>query len=120
MKYKGDITIMFEQGCECWPQFHDYRGRHGDKLQYWNWDWTINFGKETKIKNLKIWNDKNELIYNNSWTYDCEKTLFFPSPKELISVDEWYSKLTYKHYRCELETDEVLDALKKHNKEKNL
>jgi len=111
-KYKGQITRMFEQGCGHWPQFHDDRGLIDGK--YWNWDYTINFGRNTEIKNLKIWDEDDNLIYDDSWTFSKPKTTlfgYFPSPEE-IKGEDWMKVMDYRTLRCEMETEEVLDALK--------
>ena len=114
MKYVGQIGVHTEMCCGSWPQFHDDRGLHGDKNQYFNWDWTINFNKNTKIKSLKIYDDKNKLIYNNSWTFDKFHNVgsnYYPCPKEMPQL-EWMTLLPNKHLKCKMETDEVVDALK--------
>lgn len=114
MKYEGQITLHSEMCCGVWPQFHDNRGLHGDNNQFWDWGWTINFGKKTKIKNMKIWDTKDNLIYDNSWTFDRQKTCsnknYIPCPKE-ISVNDWFEIIyTHEHLKCEIEAEEELLA----------
>ncbi len=116
MKYKGKITRHIEMCCGHWPQFHDERGLHGDKKQFWNWDWTINFGHKTKIKHLLIWNDDGEVLYDNSWTISHHRSLNisgdFVYPEE-VPMQVWGEIMFMNnHLNCELETDEIVEALK--------
>ena len=120
MLYKGQITIHSEMCCGSWPSFHDDRGLHGDKKQYWNWDWTINFNKKTKIDKITIFDADDNIVYTGSWTFDRTKIMevnYMVAPKE-IELDKWLEYL-YKDYRCEIETDELVDALKEGYKESN-
>ena len=113
MKYVGQITMHIEMCCGAWPQFHDDRGLHGDNNQYWNWDWTINFGKQTKIDNLKIWDKEGNLLYDDSWTYSrdntCANQHYIPCPIEM-DANEWLNIMYSRdsHFVCEVETEEVL------------
>ena len=115
MKYTGLLTLHFEQGGGPWPQFHDDRGLHGDEKEYWSWDWTINFGKKTKIESLIMWDKSGEVVYNNSWTFSKENTAengYISSPKE-IPAAEWKKLLiTRMYYTARIITDEIVDALK--------
>lgn len=127
MKYKGQITLHTEMCCGAWPQFHDDRGLHGDEKQYWNWDWTINFGRDTEIKNLKIWDKDDNLVYDDSWTFCRRSTAsnkyYIPCPYEM-PPEEWLSIIGHEHLRCEVETDEVLpmtieERVKNNNEEES-
>lgn len=102
MKYKGKIQMHFEQGCGEWPQFHDDRGRHGDKLQFWNWDYTINFNWKTKLDKLFIYSDDGEVLYDESFSSR--------NPIQAGAID--YILKTNNQLNCEIETDEVLEAFK--------
>ena len=108
MKYTGLITMHFEMGCGQWPQFHDNRGLHGDKNQFWNWDYTINFGKHTKIKRLFIWDDDGVVLYDDPWTFLAYYDNI-PMPSE-INPGYWLRLPWYNNLNCEIETDEVLKA----------
>ena len=114
MKYTGQLEIHYEMGCGCCPQFHDDRGLHGDKKQYWSWAWTINFNKGTKIDKLILLDKQGDEIYNGTWTYSrirTGKTLsYFPTPEEM-SFEQWVT-LINKTNKAIVETDEVVDALK--------
>jgi hypothetical protein len=109
MKYSGEITMMSEQGCGAWPQFHDYRGLHGANKEFWSWNWTINFNKDTKIKNLKIWDDDANLIYNDSWSFGGFNKYHLVYPKEVDSK-KWFRILGTDHKKCEIECDEILPS----------
>jgi hypothetical protein len=113
VKYSGKLACHTEMGCGSWPQFHDDRGLHGDNNQYWNWDWTINFGKKTKIDKLTLYDKDNNVVYDGTWTFDRVKTLnnrCFSSPKEIEPI-EW-SEMVSDDLRAEVETDEIVEALK--------
>lgn len=91
-KYIGQLQMHAEQGCGLWPQFHDDRGLHGDKKQYWNWDYTINFGKGTKLSRLVIYNENDEVLYDGSWTFcriNTAKAKYVPCCEELEPI-EWF------------------------------
>lgn len=108
MIYKGQLAYHTEQGCGAWIQFHDNRGLHGDKKQYWNWDWTINFSNDTKLKNIKVINNDGEEVYNGPWTGIRTTKL---ECKELTkeTIIPW---LTQK-YTAIITTDEVLKGYTK-------
>jgi len=111
-KYIGQLKAHSEMCCGAWPQFHDDRGLHGENNEYWNWDYIINFGKDTKIKKLIVFDKDGKEIYNDSWTYDREGTCFspfyFPTPKEMV-CDEWLMVCSKAH-KAIVETDEILEA----------
>ncbi len=89
------------------------------QLKDWSWGWTINFGKKTKIDRLILYDKDNNVVYDGKWTYDrqktCEDDRFFPTPKE-IDFQPWW-KLVRKDLRAEIETDEIVDALKENKDE---
>jgi len=108
MKYTGLITMHSEMCCGQWPQFHDNRGLHGDKNQFWNWDYTINFGKHTKIQRLFIWDNDGVILYDGPWNFFAYYDQM-PMSKE-VHPDYWLSLFWNGHMNCEIETDEVLEA----------
>lgn len=113
IKYTGQLTYHMEMGCYPWPQFHDDRGLNGDKLQYWNWEWTINFDKKTKLANIKIYNKKNEMVYDGPWTYckvNTSQNNYFTSPKE-VPPKEWIKWCAY-NFTAIIEAEQIVDALK--------
>jgi hypothetical protein len=115
MKYTGELTYHTEMCCGAWPQFHDYRGLHGDEKQYWNWDWTINFGKQTKIKRLTLFDNDGIIHYDGPWTFSRKNTAalnYFSAPKEIEPIKWW--KIIHKknNLKAEVITDEIVDALK--------
>ena len=120
MKYAGQLAYHIEMCCGAWPQFHDNRGLHGDKNQYWDWNWTINFQKGIKINNIQIIDNDGNTVYNGPWTYSRKNTsvitngfgnpIYFPSPEE-IDPHEW-ADFCRKGYSAFIDSDEVVDALK--------
>ena len=108
-----------EMCCGAWPQFHDDRGLHGENNEYWNWAWTINFGKKTKLKNITFFDKDGTELYSGPWTYDSKKArgsqYAMVAPKEM-SAEAW-QELVYKRLKCTIETDELVDALKEEEKE---
>jgi len=104
MVYKGQLAYHTEQGCGGWIQFHDDRGLHGDENQYWNWDWTINFCKDTKLENIQIFNMKDEELYNGPWTSQRGK----PNPLEIKKED--IMLWAFGKAKVIITTDEILDG----------
>lgn len=109
MIYKGELQLHREQGCGSWMQFHDDRGLHGDKKQYWDWHWTINFERNTKLKNIMVTNAKGVEVYNGPWTgirsMDC-------GCKE-VDHHEVMIWLTHGRHTAIITTDEVLEGYTK-------
>jgi hypothetical protein len=113
LKYKGQIEFHAEMCCGSWPQFHDDRGLHGDKNQYWNWDWTINFNKKTKLDNLTVYGNDESILYCGTWTFNSKNTLKnggLVSPFE-IDPEKWM-EYVFKGCKCSIETDELVKALR--------
>lgn len=113
MKYKGQLCLHSEMCCGIWPQFHDDRGLYGDNNEFWSWDWTINFNKHTKLDNIKIFDKYGKVLYNGPWTYSKINTMknsCIESPEE-IDPEQWLNWLG-DMVHCEIETDELVDALK--------
>ena len=105
--YKGQLVMHSEMGCGMWIQFHDDRGLHGDKKQFWNWDWTINFNKKTKIDHIKIL-IKGEIVYEGKFTYSHSlRGVYMPSE---IEEKEWFKILQTKNV-CEIKTSHKVKAL---------
>jgi len=112
VKYSGTLSIHYEQGCGSWAQFHDYRGLHGDKNQFYNWDFTINFGKNENLKNIKIFDNDDKIIYDGAWTFSRINTSnnnYFTSPEE-IPAEEW-REICSNDYKCEIEADFIIKGL---------
>lgn len=113
--YSGTITIHREMGCGTWPQFHDDRGLYGDKNQYWDWDWTINFNDDLeKIDFIKIYDLKSEeVIYCGTLTLDPIHTLFAGiwCPDE-ISKNRWMDILNNNH-KVEIHSNIEIKGYKK-------
>ena len=97
--------------CGCWPQFHDDRGLHNGNQ--FNWNYTINFNKNTKIPNLKIFDKDGKVLYNDSWSYSREKTLtqpqYLPSPEEM-DLKEWMEIMNMGELKAEITTDQTLPS----------
>lgn len=117
MIYEGQITLHREMGCGAWPQFHDDRGLHGDKNQYWNWDWTINFiDKSLKIKKAILFDRFGSKLYEGPLNYSRENSIMTTThiwcPKE-VDRTVWLNHVC--HYQCKMiiETDEVLKGYDK-------
>jgi hypothetical protein len=128
MKYSGELTIHFEQGCGSWPQFHDDRGLNGENNEFWSWDHTINFIGKLFFSNIKIYDNDSNVVYDGPMTFsksihrkniikmkesDSEFKLTswdFYSPTELHPLT--WKEYCIKKYRCEIETDLVIDAFK--------
>jgi hypothetical protein len=114
MKYHGQLAYHIEMCCGCWPQFHDDRGLHGDKNQYWDWNWTINFPKRCFLDNITIFDLEGNEVYSGTWTWDRIKTgkslTYFSCPSE-IDYKEWMIWCS-KGYRATIETDIIVSALK--------
>lgn len=112
-EYKGQLAYHREMGCGSWPQFHDDRGLHGSKNEYWDWNWTINFQKHCKLDNIKIIDHDGNVVYNGSWTWSRSKTGHAPgyfSSCEEIDTKEWMEYCN-KGYRAEIKTHIVVMAL---------
>ena len=116
-KYKGQLTLHSEMGCGVWAQFHDDRGLHGDKNQYWSWDWTINFNKDS-IERIIIYDEQDRVLYDGPYTYSriklkeqYKKGNNYPIcfPKE-IDYDKWFNYCV-RNLRMEIETKFTVDAL---------
>ena len=120
MKYEGQLTIHHEIFVGMWPQFHDDRGlKDGGQ---WDWDWTINFNKETNITNIKVWDKDDVLLYDDKLTFDPRQNYdecviegksgvfgFLLTPLELTRK-QWMELCTHGN-KCEIETDYVVTAL---------
>ncbi len=112
MKYNGQLALHSEQGCGSWVQFHDDRGLYEDNKQYWNWDWTINFDKKSKVNNIQIFNDIGTVVYDGPLTFSRGRHrghVYYPNEME---YQDWCS-YSLRQFKCTIETDEVVDALKK-------
>lgn len=117
-KYKGQLTAHVEMCCGTWPQFHDDRGLHGDKKQYFSWPWTINFGSKTQIDRLVIYDTDDSVLYEGPWTYSRKNSAEgFPSPKEIDAI-QWHV-LCSRNLRTIIETTEVVEALVKKDTRSN-
>jgi len=111
MKYKGKLNIATEMCCGSWLQFHDDRGLYGDDNQFWSWKWTLNFNKRSKVDSVKIYDKDENIVYSGSFTFDkIDFKTDIACPKE-ITIENAY-KYFGERYNCEIETDELVDALK--------
>lgn len=116
MRYEGIILLFAKTGQGATPRFCDDRGLSGPDDSILNPNWSIKFGRRTRIKKLKIWDKEGCLVYNDSWRWDFDNTWAndgIVSPREM-KPGKWWGilKRTDDGFRAEIETDEIVPALK--------